>query len=120
MNLTGGGGGSSAQSNPSAPGTANNNNNNNNNTRVLTWIQFMLMMADKLKSGDSVQVLEDAFDVFDVKREGFVLSKELRQFMTMLGDSRLSEAEVEQMIHEADVDGDGTIDKDEFIKMLQK
>lgn len=100
-----------SSSSSSAPSTANQ--------YVLNWNQFLLLMAQKLKSNDSEGALGDAFDVFDVKKQGYVLSKELRQFMTLLGDSRLSEEEVEKMIQEADVDGDGTIDKDEFIKMLQ-
>ena len=128
----GGGGGGAANFGSGVFTNINNNqnlpltNNSQSSTAVstqstfLTWQQFLLLMANKLKSDDSESALGDAFDVFDVKKQGYVLSKELRQFMTLLGDSRLSEDEVEKMIQEADVDGDGTIDKDEFIKMLQK
>lgn len=35
----------------------------------------------------------------------------------LLGD-KLSEAEVEEMIAEADKDGDGTLNYEEFVKML--
>ena len=37
--------------------------------------------------------------------------------MTNLGE-RLTEEEVEEMIREADVDGDGQVNYDEFVKMM--
>lgn len=41
---------------------------------------------------------------------------ELRHVMTNLGE-KLSDNEVEEMIREADVDGDGQINYDEFLKV---
>ena len=46
---------------------------------------------------------------------GFISAAELRHVMTNLGE-KLSEQEVEEMIREADVDGDGQINYDEFVK----
>lgn len=89
-------------------------------TKVLTWDQFIALMETKLRINDADGAVEHAFDVFDMKRVGYVLAKDLRLYMTQLGKTRVPEREVEMMIREADIDGDGTIDKSEFIKMLQK
>lgn len=46
--------------------------------------------------------------VFDKNNDGLISSNELRHVMTSLGE-RLSEEEVNDMIKEADLDGDGQV-----------
>lgn len=46
--------------------------------------------------------------VFDKNNDGLISSKELRHVMTNLGE-KLSEEEVDDMIKEADLDGDGMV-----------
>lgn len=46
--------------------------------------------------------------MFDKNNDGLISSTELRHVMTNLGE-RLSEAEVDDMIKEADLDGDGMV-----------
>merc|ERR1739848_454971 len=58
-----------------------------------------------------------AFRVFDKDGEGFVSCSELRHVMTNLGE-KLTEEEIEEMIREADDDGDGQIKYEEFVKMM--
>ena len=55
--------------------------------------------------------------MFDKDQNGFIFAAELRQVMTNLGE-KLTDEEVEEMIWEADVDGDGHIDYDEFVKVM--
>jgi len=43
---------------------------------------------------------------------------QLRHVMTKLGE-KLSEEEVDDMIREADVDGDGQVNYEEFVKVMQ-
>ena len=47
----------------------------------------------------------------------FVQAAELRHVMTNLGE-KLTDEEVDEMIREADVDGDGQINYEEFVKMM--
>lgn len=89
--------------------------------------------------------LKEAFKVFDRDQDGFISSNEviitiifstssrknnlmllssnnisvmqLRQVMMNMGE-RLTTAEAEQMIREADLDGDGLVSYDEFAKMM--
>ena len=51
------------------------------------------------------------FRVFDKNNDGLISSVELRHVMTNLGE-RLSEEEVDDMIREADLDGDGMVNYD--------
>eukprot|EP00913_Durusdinium_trenchii_P012235 g11488.t1 len=62
---------------------------------------------------DTEEELIEAFKVFDRDRDGFISGGELRQSMTNLGE-RLNDTEVDEMIKEADLDGDGLINYDEF------
>ena len=48
------------------------------------------------------------FRVFDKNNDGLISSVELRHVMTNLGE-KLSEEEVDDMIKEADLDGDGMV-----------
>ena len=57
------------------------------------------------------------FQVFDRDGNGFISAAELRHVMTNLGE-KLTDEEVDEMIREADVDGDGQINYEEFVKMM--
>lgn len=46
--------------------------------------------------------------MFDKNNDGVISSSELRRVMTNLGE-KLTEEEVEDMIKEADIDGDGMV-----------
>ena len=46
-------------------------------------------------------------------------ARDLRSLMADLGETELSEDEIEEMIREADGDGDGLVTRDEFLRMLQ-
>lgn len=69
------------------------------------------MMAKKMNAVDSEQEIREAFKVFDKEGTGSISSAYLRHIMTTMGD-RLSDDEVDEMIQEADIDGDGDIDYD--------
>ncbi len=46
-----------------------------------------------------------------------ILYRQLRHVMTNLGE-KLTDEEVDEMIREADVDGDGQVNYEEFVKMM--
>ncbi|KAL2535955.1 Calmodulin [Forsythia ovata] len=66
-----------------------------------------------MKDTDSEEELKEAFRVFDKDQNGFISAAELRHVMTNLGE-KLTDDEVDEMIREADVDGDGQINYEEF------
>ncbi|KAK9297907.1 hypothetical protein QLX08_008563 [Tetragonisca angustula] len=63
------------------------------------------------------QELRDAFRVFDKHNRGYITASDLRAVLQCLGED-LSEEEIEDMIKEVDVDGDGRIDFYEFVHAL--
>ena len=67
------------------------------------------MMACKMKDTDSEEEIREAFKVFDRDNNGFISAAELRHVMTSIGE-KLTDDEVDEMIREADQDGDGRID----------
>ncbi|RZC70228.1 hypothetical protein C5167_033360 [Papaver somniferum] len=66
---------------------------------------------------DSEEELKEAFKVFDKDQNGFISAAELRHVMTNLGE-KLTDDEVDEMIREADVDGDGQVNYEEFVRMM--
>ena len=62
-----------------------------------------------MKDTDSEEEIREAFKVFDRDNNGFISAAELRHVMTSIGE-KLTDDEVDEMIREADQDGDGRID----------
>jgi Ca2+-binding protein (EF-Hand superfamily) len=73
------------------------------------YAEFLTMMARKMKDTDSEEEIREAFKVFDRDNNGFISAAELRHVMTSIGE-KLTDDEVDEMIREADQDGDGRID----------
>ncbi|KAH9289653.1 hypothetical protein KI387_033770, partial [Taxus chinensis] len=73
---------------------------------TIDFNEFLNLMARKMKETDTDEELREAFKVFDKDQNGFISASELRHVMINLGE-KLTDEEVEQMIKEADVDGDG-------------
>ena len=84
---------------------------------TIDFPEFLTMMARKMKDTDSEEEILEAFKVFDKDGNGFISAAELRHIMTNLGE-KLTDEEVDEMIREADVDGDGQINYEEFVKMM--
>ncbi|CAH1136121.1 unnamed protein product [Ceutorhynchus assimilis] len=84
---------------------------------TIEFNEFLQMMSKKMKDADGEEELKEAFKVFDKNNDGLISSLELRHVMTSLGE-RLSEEEVDDMIKEADLDGDGQVNYEEFVGIL--
>ncbi|KAK9083648.1 hypothetical protein Scep_030119 [Stephania cephalantha] len=79
--------------------------------------EFLNLMAKKMKETDAEEELKEAFKVFDKDQNGYISANELRHVMINLGE-KLTDEEVEQMIREADLDGDGQVNYEEFVRMM--
>ena len=78
---------------------------------TIDFPEFLTMMARKMKDTDSEEEIKEAFRVFDKDGNGFISAAELRHVMTNLGE-KLTDEEVDEMIREADIDGDGQVNYD--------
>ncbi len=74
------------------------------------------MMSRKLQDSDREEEIRQAFKVFDKDGNGYITSEELAQVMANLGE-RLTAGELREMMKEADTNGDGRIDYEEFVKV---
>ena len=64
-----------------------------------------------------IQELRQAFRIFDKNKDGYIEAKELKYVTTTLGQV-LSNEEIEAFMAEADLDGNGKLDYNEFVKMM--
>ncbi|ORX73619.1 calmodulin [Linderina pennispora] len=86
---------------------------------TIDFAEFLSLMARQAtSSNDEEAEIREAFRVFDKNGDGVISASELRHVMTSLGE-KLTDEEVEEMIREADVDGDGQINYEEFCKMMK-
>jgi len=75
---------------------------------TVDFLEFLQLMARKFVEHDLQADVRQAFRMFDRDGNGTVNAQELRHVMMNLGE-KLSEDEVDEMMREADVDGDGEI-----------
>ncbi|KAI6647573.1 Calmodulin [Oopsacas minuta] len=70
-------------------------------------------------SKEQVEEFKEAFALFDKDGDGSITTRELGTIMRSLGLNP-TEAELQEMINEVDLDGNGTIDFTEFLGMMSK
>ncbi|XP_018653653.1 hypothetical protein Smp_134470 [Schistosoma mansoni] len=63
--------------------------------------------------------LREAFILFDVNRDGRITETELESVLGFLG-VKTTRDEVRRMIQDADCDGNGTVEFDEFLRMMRR
>ncbi|KAF6843463.1 calmodulin [Colletotrichum musicola] len=83
--------------------------------------EFLQLMSEapapSSKDTDTQKELVAAFKVFDKDNSGSVSPSELRQVLLSLGQ-RATDEEIEEMIRHADLDGNGSIDYQEFVHLM--
>ncbi|KAE8661336.1 putative calcium-binding protein CML30 [Hibiscus syriacus] len=68
----------------------------------------------------SLEEVKETFDVFDVNRDGFIDAEELQRVLCVLGLKQgLKLENCIKMIQTFDEDGDGRIDFQEFVKLME-
>lgn len=61
--------------------------------------------------------LYETFTLFDRDEDGYLCASELRRMMHGLGEN-VSEEEAEEMVRQADLDGDGVLSYREFARIM--
>jgi Ca2+-binding EF-hand superfamily protein len=79
--------------------------------------EFLSLMSRKMKDTDTEEELVEAFKVFDSSGCGYISLAEVRHVMTNLGE-KLTDEELDEMVREADTDGSGQVNYEEFVKMM--
>ncbi|OIV95156.1 hypothetical protein TanjilG_21546 [Lupinus angustifolius] len=79
--------------------------------------EFLNLMAIKIKETAAEEELKEAFRVFDKDQDGYISPIELMFVMRTIG-VKVTEEELGFMVNQADLDGDGLIDYEEFVRMM--
>merc|ERR1712070_427528 len=92
---------------------------------TIDFNEFLEMMTAKMGKKDSKEEILKAFRLFDDDETGKISFKNLKRVAKELGhvlnDEELQEMkELQEMIDEADRDGDGEINEEEFMRIMKK
>ena len=75
-------------------------------------------MANKVKDEDSEEEIREAFRVFDKDGNGVISPAELRHVLGNIGE-KLTDDEIDEIMRDADEDGDELINYEEFVLLMQ-
>jgi calmodulin len=84
---------------------------------TIDFPEFLNMMSRKMKDTDCEEEILEAFKVFDRDGNGYISAEELRHVMTNLGE-KIDDAEIDEMLRMADVDGTGRINYEQFVRAM--
>ena len=100
--------------------TAQSSSQNLPPTRLqITLETFQSLMAARILARDPREEILRAFTLFDEGNKGIIRLEDLRRVARELGEG-LEEDELVAMIEEFDLDGDGGINRDEFIAICSQ
>merc|ERR1711953_3428 len=85
---------------------------------MIDFPEFLMMMANKADYENAEDQIREAFQVFGGNGDGYINRLELAVVMQNLGE-KLEIEEIQTMIDEADLDGDGQINYEEFYTMMK-
>lgn len=82
----------------------------------LSHATFQTLMASRIANRDPRTEILRAFDLFDAEGKGSINIFDLKRVAGELGEG-LSEEELQAMIDEFDLDGDGAIGREDFVNI---
>lgn len=81
--------------------------------------EFLEFFRGGTTDGSRDESLRDAFDYYDLDRNGLISAKELHSVMRKLGE-KCTLSDCSRMISSVDRDGDGSVNFDEFKEMMTR
>ena len=86
---------------------------------TIEYEKFLRMMMHKILNKDPKDEILKAFWPFDDDETGKISFKNLKRVAKELGE-RMTDEELQEMIDEADRDGDGEVNEEEFLHIMKK
>jgi len=86
---------------------------------TIDFNEFLQMMTAKMSEKDSKEEILKAFRLFDDDETGKISFNNLKRVAKELGEN-LTDEELQEMIDEADKDGDGEVSEAEFLRIMKK
>lgn len=88
-------------------------------TGKISFADFLQVMTVKMAEKDSNEEILKAFRLFDDDDTGKISFKNLKRVAKELGEN-LNDEELREMLDEADLDGDGEVNEEEFLRVMKK
>ncbi|KAK9766440.1 hypothetical protein K7432_004463 [Basidiobolus ranarum] len=86
---------------------------------VIDFHEFMNMAVSKMKKHrGNMMKMRDAFLSFDKDGDGVIDPQELKSVLEHYGE-HIDDDEIQRMFNEVDIDGNGYIEFDEFVKLMK-
>ena len=86
---------------------------------VIDYPEFLDMMTQKMAERDPREEMLKAFRLFDDDESGKISFRNLKRVAKELVEN-MTDDEINEMIEEADRDGDGEISEEEFMRIMRK
>ena len=86
-------------------------------SKKISFDDFVDLMETKNKEDDPEVEIINTFQIFAAENNGLIPNEELFHIIRTFGET-LTDKEIEDIISEADVDGDGYINYEEFVRMM--
>ncbi|KAL8270005.1 hypothetical protein Esti_006070 [Eimeria stiedai] len=88
-------------------------------TGSIEFADFLALMSQKILARDPKEEMLKAFRLFDDDGTGRITFKNLKRVAKEIGEN-ITDEELQEMIDEADRDGDGEINEEEFLRVMRK
>lgn len=89
------------------------------NTGKINKEDFIQLMVNRIAEKDANEEIIKAFQLFDENGSGNITFEDLKRVAKELGEN-IGDEELKEMIDEADLTGDGTVNRDEFLRIMKK
>lgn len=84
----------------------------------LEFEEFCRVMSAHMPDKSSKEEIRKLFELFDVECNGSIAFRTLKKIVNDIGEN-LTDDEIQEMIDEADRDGDGLVSFDEFYRIMK-
>ena len=86
-------------------------------SKQIGFDDFVELMEQKNRENDPEIEIINTFQIFDKDNNGLISNEEFFHIIRTFGET-LTDEEIQEIITEADVDGDGYINYEEFVRMM--
>ena len=90
-----------------------------NKSGSIDFEEFLDMMTARMSDKDTREDIQKVFRLFDDDETGKITFRNLKRVAKELGEN-MTDEELQEMIDEADRDGDGEINEEEFLRIMKK